>query len=205
MSVFSPPSPASRPTRAGLAVLALAAACASSGQGAAAADGSSLARPTTRVSGQNGVRMLEVRTVTEDPTRTTDVGAPPDSVWAALTPVYTALKIPFDTYLSTERRLGTAGHRVRGRFAGIQLGRVVNCGTAASGGDNADLYEVLLDVTSTASPGTGGTTALRTSVSGTAQSSTTAGEPINCVTTGALERIIAEAVRARVESVAPPR
>lgn len=143
--------------------------------------------------------MRSIRTTTEDFTHGATINAPPDKVWGAVADVYGALKIPIDTRVDAERRLGAQAHRFRDRFAGERLSKSVTCGTASDGRDAADSYEVFLDIFTTIVPAQTGT-GVYTTVSGVAKPVFTSGDPVRCASLGRLEERIAQALRVRAGS-----
>ncbi|MDF1501984.1 hypothetical protein [Roseisolibacter sp. H3M3-2] len=178
----------------------LAAACASSGRAAASGDAEVVqtTRPVETGGTGSGVPASLLRGVTEDFVRKTTVEAPPEAVWGALTAVYEEFKLPINTRVDAERRLGTAAGRFRERVAGERAARIVSCGTAADGREAADSYELSLDIATTVAAATDGASELRTVVSGFAKPIFTNGEPVRCASTGRLEERIAAAARAKV-------
>ena len=132
-------------------------------------------------------------------TRREELAVPADRAWALLPLAYEAAGLPLSTLDSEKRLLGAGGVRTQGRLGGTWLSRYVDCGTAATGLPNADSYAVTLDVaTQVDARADGANAALGTIVRATARpASTSTSNPVNCVSTGALEHRIAELVRAQ--------
>jgi hypothetical protein len=185
-------SPRSAAALAALAALALlpalgAAGCAS--RAATAAGGSPVRREFAPVGDQ--VVLVEP---TAALTRHEPVGVSADQAWQALPLAYEALGLTLTLLDGERRRVGAGGMRVQGRLKGAWMSRYVNCGTATNGLPPADSYAITLDVLSQVSgrrdgPEADVSTAVRAVGRPTSVSSSNA---INCVSTGALERRIAE-------------
>ena len=188
---------ASRPAAVLLAWLATA--CASGGT---AAGGSGevvqTQRPVETGATGSGVPATLLRGVTEDYVRKTTIEATPEAVWGILPAVYEEFKLPANTLVAAERRIGVQTGRFRERVAGERAARVVSCGTASDGREAADSYELSLDVVTTVAAAPGGGSELRTVVSGFAKPVFTSGEPVRCASTGRLEERLAAAARAKL-------
>ena len=127
-----------------------------------------------------------------------DLALTVDQAWGALPLAYEALGLSLTTLDSEQRRVGAGGQRVQGRLKGAWMSRYVDCGTAANGLPHADAYAVTLDVLSQVE---GRADVAAASVSTTVKAvgrpaSVSSSNFVNCTTTGALERRVAELVRA---------
>lgn len=131
------------------------------------------------------------RLTPEDGARATTLDAPVEHVWAAVQHVYDDLKLPPTTLVTSERRIGYDGARLRGKLAGERLAKLVDCGRALDGQDIADAYEVSLELLTAVAPSSDGVT-LASLVTATAKPVSTQGDPVRCVSTGRLEARIAE-------------
>lgn len=76
------------------------------------------------------------------------------------------------------------------RIAGKQLATYIDCGTTSVGQPRANSYAVMLTVESVVRPGSTGSVMLTTLATGTARQQGVSGDPVHCVTTGALEKRI---------------
>lgn len=123
------------------------------------------------------------------------VKASPDEVWKALLVVYSDLEIPATTVVPTKRQLSGRIARAPRKLDGERMHVYLDCGSGLTG-PRADSYDVALVVRSAVLPAAGDSTAIFTALSASATSrGGTNGAPVNCVTTGQLERRIASAVR----------
>jgi hypothetical protein len=136
---------------------------------------------------------------TEDFTHTTAVDASPERTWAVLKEVYQVLKLPVNTMVDRDRRIGVEAKRFRTKIGGERSSRVVSCGRASDGQEAADSYEVMLDVMSTVIPNPDGVGAtIVSALGGDAKPVYTSGDPVRCMSTGRLEERIGEMVRNRI-------
>jgi hypothetical protein len=130
-----------------------------------------------------------------------DVPLPAERTWALLPLAYEALGLPLST-IDPQRQLIAANTvRAQANLRGTRLSRYVNCGTGTTGVPNADSYSVLLDVQTQVLPTSDRAHAgLATAVRAVGRPTSTSGDTrVNCVSTGALERRLAEVVREQDE------
>lgn len=136
-------------------------ACASTGGGSADVPGtppagSAAPAPTTmRVSTPGG--NLNIRVRPDEMRSSFIVAAPIDRVWRALPATFDSLGIPGAVVDAAARRYGSTGFRVRRRLGTAPVSRYFDCGQTQIG-ENADEYNVQLQVVATLSTGTAGTT-----------------------------------------------
>lgn len=116
-----------------------------------------------------------------------------DSAWKVLPAVFASLDLPVHERDESGRRLGACWIRVRIRLAGVPLSRYLNCGELRSV-PNADRMEIELLVLSLVKPNAQGGATLSTFVLATAGESAGSSNRIWCLSTGALESRIREAV-----------
>jgi hypothetical protein len=147
------------------------------------------------LTGMSGLSGNSMRLNVIDESRSAQVDAPADTVWAALKRAYADLKLPVTTLVDAERRIGVDNQRFRDRAAGERLVKLVTCTQGMDGRDVAETYEVVLSVVTVATPSDGGGTALTSAVTADARPVFTSGEPVRCVSTGRLEERITAAVR----------
>lgn len=122
------------------------------------------------------------------------VGAPPAQVWPHLVLAYRALGIPITTLDSTTATVGAVRVPVRQKLGGHQISHYLSCGSTITGQLMADAYRVSMTAVTQLRPTSNGT-AVRTSVSATAQDqSGNSSDPVQCGSTGAMERDIAAAL-----------
>lgn len=136
-------------------------ACASTGGGAdgtadAGSAGSAAPAPATmRVATPGG--NLNIRVRPDEMRSSFIVAAPIDRVWRALPATFDSLGIPGAVVDAAARRYGSTGFRVRRRLGTAPVSRYFDCGQTQIG-ENADEYNVQLQVVATLSTGTAGTT-----------------------------------------------
>lgn len=180
--------------------LLLTAACAS--QAATSAPQAGPARTTTTITsggatspGSNSATMLDVHRDTRGTAAV--VRAPVDAVWAALPGVYEAAEIPVGTLDRKTRVIGNQQHQVRRRLMGKPLSHFVRCGVDAFGIPHADSRPVTLSVLTYVLDATEQGTGVETRVSAVAKDAERSSAPIECTSTGALEKSINESLSIR--------
>jgi hypothetical protein len=127
-------------------------------------------------------------------------GSPLEAL-TALTQVYSTLQIPIGTMVQSAGQIGNLSFRIPAhRLHGHLLSYYLNCGQESMLGDRADLDEITLSVISTARMGADSVTEVGTSVSGRAQPSGTSTAGVDCESTGALEKAIADGLKSALGS-----
>jgi hypothetical protein len=111
--------------------------------------------------------------------------------WTALPAAYNALGIPLATVDSTQRFTRGAAMAYH-QFQRSQVSRFVDCGSSLVG-PNADAYHVQLVIESQIDSVSAASSAVRTHVDATGSGS---GATVRCSTTGSLERLINDQVKA---------
>lgn len=182
-----------------LLLVALLAACASSGQGVDAAPTiqPGLDRQATTVSGGGSGSVDQVNLFRDRTAREITIAVPHEDAYLALPAAYQALGIEVQTRSDASRALGNERLILRRRLGKTPLSSYIRCGSSGMTGDNADSYEVTMLVTTQALPGEVGRTRLATRVEATARPMGVSGSPVDCASTGKLERAIADGVLAR--------
>ena len=124
--------------------------------------------------------------------RTAVVLVPLDSAWAALPAAYAALGLTDAAVIDqAARQFGAGPTTLPRRLNDTPLSRFVNCGSTRFM-PNADSYAVRLQVsTQLVAEGTA-VTSVQTLVEGTARPREMSGNPVQCTSTGELERRIAQ-------------
>jgi hypothetical protein len=124
------------------------------------------------------------------------LSADPAVVWAALPGAYAEIEIPV-TGIDTGNRLLTAqGQRIR-RIGGESVARYFSCpGAYGNAAATGDVYMTLRTQVLSGEGGSGAT--VRTEVEAIARSSTGANSQVNCATNGELEKLIMEALAAKL-------
>jgi len=124
---------------------------------------------------------------------------PPQRVWGAVEGAYEALGITAEV---REEDSGTFGTRIytQSRLGGSRTADLVRCGGQKVGPSATGGYRVRLSALSKVQPAPGGKTLLLIEVSGTGTSlGGTSTGPVQCVSTGKLERQIATLVAAQLK------
>ena len=189
---------ASSPCGAALLALVLLAGCASR-----------TTTPTDRATPRRETLQVEGTLVELQPTPAQsmahDVPLPAERTWALLPLAYQALGLPLTTIDPERQLLAANAVRAQANLRGTRLSRYVNCGTSTTGVPNADSYQVQLDVQTRVVPTSDRMHAgLATAVRAIGRpTSTSSNARVNCVSTGALERRVAEVVREQNEKAAP--
>jgi hypothetical protein len=134
-----------------------------------------------------------------------DVPLPAERTWALLPLAYQALGLPLTTVDPERQLLAANAVRAQANLRGTRLSRYLNCGTSTTGVPNADSYAVQMDVQTQVVPTSDRTHAgLATAVRAVGRpASTSSNARVNCVSTGALERRLAEVVREQDAKVSP--
>ncbi|HEX5725691.1 MAG TPA: hypothetical protein VFX98_09525 [Longimicrobiaceae bacterium] len=163
-----------------------------SGSQGVGATGTALGTGTTSITSYNEVGPVLTR-----------LQASPDEVWRILPVVYQVARIPLGTLDTSERLLGNRKLTVTRQLNGEPLSRIVNCGTSGMGSNVADTYRVVLYVESRVRAVEGGAS-LETTVQGQATQPAVSSPPVQCYSTGQLERMIAREVQNRLLNPATP-
>ena len=126
------------------------------------------------------------------------INAPVEKAWAALQEVYATLNIPVTDLNQQARTIGNNAYRVRRRIGDVPTMRALDCG-GDSGMPNAETYQLLLTVKSRIIPSDAGGSVVQTTLEGTGKNATTAASSdVRCSSMGALEKRIADLVKAKV-------
>ena len=108
----------------------------------------------------------------------------------ALVGVYGAVGIDVNQLDWNNGRVGARGFAAPRRLDGKLLATYLDCGTTSVGQPRANNYAVTMQIESAVRPVTAGNVVLTTLASGTARQQGVSSEPLNCTTTGYLERRI---------------
>jgi hypothetical protein len=120
-----------------------------------------------------------------------------DAVWTAVREAYAELEIPVGTFDAGNRRIGNASFGVRRSLAGEPLSRFFDCGARVVGGTMANTHRLEVDMmTRVVAEGEG--SRLETQLRAVAYPVGTSTRPSDCVSRGALEDRLAEAVTRRL-------
>lgn len=181
----------------GFAALLLLAACSSSHN---VPPDPTTAPANVRVTGTgtSGVSSSAVRVTPSYDVAFDTIYASVDSIWAALPAIYTALSIPLTTADPQTLRFGNEGMKIRRRLGETSLIKLLDCGRTQIG-QNADSYEIVMSVVTTLARAGIHTTVVSTGVEASGKPMQFGGSETRCRTKGELERLIALALRARVE------
>jgi hypothetical protein len=122
---------------------------------------------------------------------------PLDSAWKAIVQVYQELGIEPTTFITDARTIGNQSLKVRRVLGKTPLSRYLNCGAGSGVGPNADYYNVEMSVMTYLSATTTATTNIQTRVAATAKPLAVGSNPVECLTTGALEKRIVTLMQER--------
>jgi hypothetical protein len=133
---------------------------------------------------------LEVRQRAVDAATFVNLDAPPDRVWAVLDRAYTDSGIPVMLRDPEHWTMGNRDMEISRRLNGVTLSHYFTCGSTSMGTEAADSYRLQVNVVSTVmKQGTG--THVETYARALARQVGTSSPPLNCTSTGALEKAIA--------------
>lgn len=176
-------------------------ACASTGRspngtaGRGSAGSAAPAPSTMRVSTPGG--NLNIRVRPDEMRSSFIVAAPLDRVWRALPAAFDSLGIPGGVVDAAARQFGSAGFRVRRRLGTVPLSRYFDCGQTQIG-ENADEYDVQLQVIATLRTGTAGTTNVEMFLDALARPVAFSQGYQACGTRGTLDVRLVERIRAEI-------
>lgn len=126
------------------------------------------------------------------------INAPVERAWAALQEAYATLTIPVTDLNQQTRTIGNNAFRVRRRIGDVPTMRALDCG-GDSGMPNAETYQLLLTIKSRIIPNDAGGSVVQTTLEGTGKNATTAASSdVRCSSMGALEKKIADLIKAKV-------
>jgi len=185
------------PTAARLAsalIVALA-SCKSGGSGAPDL-GPSAASPELSIKGATalGGGAVFYRLDNSDGGITRRIRATPDEAWKSVLATYSGLKLPITSYDDQKHTISSTQTRTPRKLGGKPLRDYLDCGSGISG-PRVDSYDVAYTLVTTVSPAEGDSTAVHsTLVASATNPSGTSGGPVDCATTGQLERRIAQLV-----------
>lgn len=120
------------------------------------------------------------------------VRAPAAVAWGVLSEAYARFGLGTTSHAAA--RVVTSQSNVRRMIGGVRLSRMLDCGSAA-GSPRADNYTIALSVASRVDSVGPATTILRTRVHASGHDVSVTSHPVQCSTTGYLERQIANAVQ----------
>ena len=112
--------------------------------------------------------------------------------WGVLPGIYQEIGIPVATSDPPKRMVANPGFEVQ-RIAGSRMNRWLDCGTSRTG-PMANAYQVTLRVQTKLKEVAEGTTEVKSLVAGTALNRSTAGYPVSCASRETLEAVIADKV-----------
>ncbi len=170
--------------------------CASTSASTAGDFGGSSVQTAVIQNAQGAARGLNMVSTTE--VNSALINAPVEKAWVALQEVYATLNIPVTDLNQQARTIGNNAYRVRRRIGDVPTMRALDCG-GDSGMPNAETYQLLLTVKSRIIPNDAGGSVVQTTLEGTGKNATTAASSdVRCSSMGALEKRIADLVKAKV-------
>lgn len=130
-----------------------------------------------------------------DPTaaraRTTQVPVASAQLWAAFPAAYAALGLPAGQGGEAHGASVVGPFQLTRQLGRVPLSRYLDCGSTLTH-PKADAYTVTLHITTGLEPAGAGVTNVGTLVQASARPRDTAGNPVSCISTGRLERRLAE-------------
>ena len=118
----------------------------------------------------------------------------PEDVWKTLLVTYNDLKLPITALDEGSRQISSSDTRAPRTLGGKPLGDYLDCGSGISG-PRVDGYDVAYTLVSVVTPAGGDSTAVQSSLVASATSrGGTSNAPVDCVTTGMLEKRVARLV-----------
>lgn len=125
------------------------------------------------------------------------LAASPGGAWAQVAPAYLELGIPLTFSVAEARIAGNQGITVRRQLAGVALRNYFLCGEA-SGGPNADIYNISINLATQIQEVPDGTSKAATVVDATATPVSSGTNAVHCGTTGELERRVNDLIAKRL-------
>ena len=126
----------------------------------------------------------------------TIVAGSPDVLWPTLVKTYQEMAIPITALDADAKVIGNNNFSVSRKLAGVPLSTWLDCGRTAVRAPIADQYAVNLAITTQLQSTAAGSSQVRTVVQGRAKNPLTNDPPVQCSSTGRLERRIAVALEA---------
>jgi len=150
---------------------------------------------TVRVGTTTGSEVTLAATQTVESTPLV-VAVPLERAWAALPAVYAAIDVEPRTVVTAEHLVGNTGARVRKQLGGVRMAEYLDCGIR-QGEHNADSYLVNLSLQTRLVALDSARTVVHTVATARATPVGLSTDPVHCVSTGRLERRIADLVAER--------
>jgi hypothetical protein len=154
--------------------------------------------PHTTAIGLPTGETAEVRLTRDDYVSRADIAAPRSVVWQALPDAFTDVGLPERAVDAARWLVAVQEHTIRQRLGRDALSVFLDCGTSPAGA-NANVHRIRLDVVAALDPV--GASATRVSIRVSAVARTTEGTsmaPVQCSSSGELERRIVRALERRV-------
>lgn len=177
-----------------LLLASLLAGCASTGESSSGGPG----MPTRVVAGS------EMQVADQATTSSTSVALPAARAFQAAQAAYAALGIEVGELDQAGLVVGNPQVQVRRTLAGRPGAYFLDCGTSSTGRPLANTHRVQFSIRTAITPADAGSSVVSTIVSnGSARDmSGISGDPVRCVSTGALEQLIGEQVRRAADAAA---
>lgn len=190
--------PSIHPSALAVACLLASLACAS---GNAPPPDSSINTRELNSPGSHVIETTDVNSLDYQPVK----GSPMQAL-TTLSQVYADLQIPIGTMVPDAGEIGNTNLRLAThRLHGHLISEYLDCGSESMVGSRADLDEVTLNVLTTVKRNRDSVTVFATQVSGIARPSGTSSAPVDCQSTGELEKTIAKQLLAALGSPEAPK
>ena len=177
-------------------LLAFVAACGSRNTAETSVSPTSTVRVSSAPTG--GGRTVGMSVGTATMARIDTVWVALDRVWKVMPAVYGVLEIPISELNAEQNIIGNAGMKVFKKLGEVPLTRYLDCGRTQIE-QNAETYEVHLEVMTKLSKGPEGTTTIGTTVEAQAKPIKFAGEYVRCRSKGTLEQRVAEVLKVNLQ------
>lgn len=187
--------------RCATAALMLSTACASAKSGAeAGAVPDVTMTPVTQRVVMAGGNTVNFNLTNVNSGNSSLVLAPLDSAWAALKAVYNELGIPVTTLVDASHLIANERFKTRRRIGKLPMQNILDC-SSQQGIPNAETYDVMMSISSYLVKNPTAGFNLVTRIDATGKSPNFSREAtVNCLSQGALEKLIGEMVRKKTGS-----
>jgi hypothetical protein len=153
---------------------------------------------------RNGGREIAMSSARDDAARDVYVDAPAARVWEAVPIAYRRMGLEITASDPTRGELSTEYYRARARIGRARISTYVDCGSGALGLPNADNYQINFRAVTRLYPDSlNHKTTVRTILRATAKADGVSGDPVACLTTGELERLIGQYTTEALAAVKP--
>jgi hypothetical protein len=151
---------------------------------------------TVRMAGVGGT-VATLSMIAESDPVTTALMTTPEKAWLQVPGAYQDVGIPLSFSVPQTKIAGNQGTNLHRELTGVGLRNYFLCGDA-SGGPNADVYTIVLNIATQIQDGEGGSAKAATVLDATGIPMSSGSNSVHCGSTGELERRINDAIAKRV-------